>query len=222
MASRTTSELACASGQPSDPVTSTPPPEADPSNGWEDVAGELVAAREQSSIGVEVVRAWARHLPGGAAILDLGCGAGVPISQSLLEAGFTIYGIDASPTLVAEFHRRFPQMSVACEPVETSAFFDRTFDGVVAIGLMFLLPADVQRSLIFRVAAALNADGHFLFTSPAQRCEWTDVMTGRESRSLGRDAYITLLTEAGLALVGNYTDEGESYYFHALRPRQVR
>lgn len=198
-------------------VTSTSPPEHDTSNGWEDVASEFITAREQSSIGVEVVRLWARNLPSGAAILDLGCGTGVPISQSLIEDGFRIYGVDASPTLVAEFARRFPQMSVACEPVETSAFFGRSFDGVVAVGLMFLLPAAVQRSIIFKVASGLNPGGHFLFTSPSQVCEWVDLMTGRESRSLGEDAYITLLAEAGLVVVGNYTDEGGSYYFHATK-----
>ena len=116
-------------------MISKPLPEHDASNGWEDVAGEFIAAREQSSTGVEVVRAWARNLPSGAAILDLGCGTGVPIAQSLIEDGFGIYGVDASPTLLAEFHRRFPQMSAACEPAETSAFFGRSFDGVVAIAL---------------------------------------------------------------------------------------
>ena len=199
-------------------MTSTLPSEHDMSNGWEGVASEFIAARD-SSIGVDVVRAWARNLPSGGAILDLGCGTGVPISQALMEDGFRIYGVDASPTLVAEVDRRFPQMSVACEPVETSTFFGRNFDGIVAIGLMYLLPADVQRRLISRVASALNPGGHFLFASPYQVCEWADLMTGRESRSLGEDAYIRLLSEAGLVFVGSYTDEGENHYFNSLKPR---
>jgi len=196
---------------------STLPTETDASNGYEEFASEFIAARDRS-IGVDVVRDWARNLPSGAAILDLGCGTGVPISQSLIEDGFRVYGVDASPTLVAEFGRRFPQMSVACEPVEASTFFDISFDGVVAIGLMFLLPADVQRSLIFKVASTLQRGGHFLFTSPYQVCEWEDLITGRGSRSLGVEAYTTLLSEAGLVLVGNYTGQGGNYYFHGLKP----
>ena len=189
---------------------------ADASNGYEDFASEFIAARDPS-IGVDVVRDWARTLPDGAAILDLGCGTGVPISQALIEDGFRVYGVDASPTLVAEFDRRFPQMSIACEPVETSAFFDRCFDGIVAIGLMFLLPADVQRFLIFKAASRLNGGGHFLFTSPYQVCEWQDLITGRQSRSLGQDAYATLLSEAGLTLVADYTAQEGNHYFHARR-----
>jgi SAM-dependent methyltransferase len=191
-------------------------PHDDMSNGYEEFAREFIAARDPS-IGVDIVRDWGRNLPGGAAILDLGCGIGVPISRSLIEDGFRVYGVDASPTLASEFKRAFPQMSVAAEPVETSSFFNRTFDGVVAIGLMFLLPPDVQRSLILKVASALDSGGHFLFTSPYQDCEWQDLITGRLSRSLGKGAYTEILSEAGLALVGNYTGEGAGYYFHARK-----
>lgn len=78
-------------------------------------------------------------LPEGVSVLDLGCGSGVPISEALLEEGCEVFGVDASPALVAAFRRRFPQAKVACEPVEESRFFDRTCDGVVAVGLLFLL-----------------------------------------------------------------------------------
>ena len=190
----------------------------DASNGYEEFANEFIAARNPD-IGADVVRDWARKLPIGASILDLGCGTGVPISQSLIEGGSGVYGVDASPTMAAEFHRRFPQMSIACEPVETSAFFNRSFDGVVAIGLMFLLPADVQRSLIFKVASTLYPGGHFLFTSPVQACEWDDLITGLGSRSLGEEEYAALLSEAGLVVVGNHQDQGGSHYYDARRPR---
>ncbi len=108
----------------------------------------------------------------GAAILDLGCGHGVPISQALLESGFELYGVDASRSLVEEFRRRFPRAHVAHEAVEDSAFFNRTFNAVVAVGLMFLLSPDVQEALVHRVASVLHAGGRFLFTAPEQACSW--------------------------------------------------
>jgi SAM-dependent methyltransferase len=188
------------------------------SNGWEERAGEFIAAREKSIIGVDVVRAWSQQLPKGAAVLDLGCGFGVPISQALINDGFTVYGVDASPTLVEAFRARFPQANVVCEPAETSGFFGRTFDGVVAVGLMFLLSPDAQRNLILRVARALNPGGSFLFSSPSQVCSWTDITTGRESRSLGTEAYLSIFSQAGLTLVANPVDAGQSFYFQtALR-----
>lgn len=193
----------------------------DRSNGYEAVAPEFMRRRGQSTIGVETVLMWSRLLPRGGAILDLGCGSGVPISTALNNEGFVVYGIDASTSLAAEFRRRLPDAHVVCDAVEDSRFFDRTFDGVVAVGLMFLLPSDVQRDLIRKVAAALNPDGRFLFSSPAQLCTWTDVLTGKESRSLGAEEYRAAFSEAGLTLVGEYEDEGGNHYYDT-RPSRAR
>ncbi len=194
-----------------------PTNEIDPSNGYEAVATELIAGRQQSRIGVATIRAWARSLPRGASILDLGCGFGVPISQALINDGFVIYGVDASPSLIAEFRRRFPDVNVACEAVEDSRLFDRTFDGVIAVGLLFLLSEDSQRDLIRRVGLALNSGGRFLFTSPTQCCTWTDILTGRESLSLGADAYKAIIADARLNLVGEHSDEGDNHYYDTCR-----
>jgi SAM-dependent methyltransferase len=194
-----------------------PPTQDDPSNGYEAVASEFMAGRQQSTIGVATVRAWGRSFSKGASILDLGCGCGVPISQVLMHDGFVIYGVDASPTLVAAFRNRFPDAVVACEAVERSDFFGRVFDGAIAVGLMFLLSAEAQRDLIRRVALALNPGGRFLFTSPAQACTWTDLLTGRQSLSLGRERYKGILSDAGFTLVGEDLDEGDNYHYDARR-----
>lgn len=119
--------------------------------------------------------------------------------------------------MVAAFRARFPKSPVVCEPVETSHLFGRRFDGAVAWGLPFLLPADAQVSLIHRMGSALNPGGRFLFTAPWQECKWADLLTGRESISLGTKAYVTALTDAGFTLVGEHEDEGENHYFDAAR-----
>jgi SAM-dependent methyltransferase len=198
-------------------MATKPTYEKDPSNGYEAVATELIAGRQQSGIGVATVRAWGRSLPQGGSILDLGCGFGVPISQALIDDGFVIYGVDASPSLIAEFRRRFPDVNVACEAVEDSRLFDRTFDGVIAVGLLFLLSEDSQRDLIRRVGLALNSRGRFLFTSPTQCCTWTDILTGRESLSLGADAYKAIIADARLNLVGEHSDGGDNHYYDTCR-----
>jgi 2-polyprenyl-3-methyl-5-hydroxy-6-metoxy-1,4-benzoquinol methylase len=190
----------------------------DPSNGYEAVASEFIERREQSSIGVATIRTWARSIPAGAAILDLGCGHGVPVSKTLLSDGFDIYGVDASPSLTAAFRRQFPHAHVACEAVEDSRFFGRTFDGIIAVGLLFLLRAEVQRDVIRKVALALNPAGRFLFTCPSQTGTWTDVLTGRQSLSLGAEKYKEALSAVGLTLVAEYVDEGDNHYYGASKP----
>lgn len=187
----------------------------DRSNGYDGVATEFMSQR--SNIGTRTIRAWSRMLPPGAAILDLGCGHGVPISEVLIDDRFVLYGVDASLRLVEAYRRRFPQAQVAHEAVEDSAFFGRTFDAVIAIGLMFLLTPDVQVALIHRVASVLNAGGRFLFTSPEQVCSWVDVLTGRQSQSLGLQHYENVAVSAGLILAGTERDEGDNHYFDFVK-----
>ena len=188
---------------------------ADNSHGWDAVADAFMATR--SDVGADIVRHWAQQLPSGAAVVDIGCGFGEPDTRTLAEAGHEVWGIDASPTLVAEYRRRFPDCPVACEAAEASDLFGRSFDGAVAVGLMFLLTEADQYRLTQRVARALRSGGRFLFSAPRQACEWTDVLTGRLSRSLGEEAYQRALDAAGLALMSQSTDAGGNHYFDAVK-----
>lgn len=186
----------------------------DRANGYESVAAQYIAGRGTGgTIGVRQVRDWTETVRAGGAVLDLGCGPGFPITQVLVDAGFHVYGVDASPSMVAAFRARFPGVDVMCERVETSTFFRRTFDGVLAWGLLFLLRPAVQERVIRKVARALAPNGRFMFTAPRQVCEWNDAMTGRRSVSLGADRYRRVVEGAGLTVIGETEDEGDSHYF---------
>lgn len=188
--------------------------EPDRSAGYEAIAERFMAVRS-GTIGVATVREWAATLSPGADVLDIGCGHGVPVTRTLLDAGLRVHAIEPSPTLAAAARENLPGCTIACEPFEESDFFGRRFDAALASGLLFLLPADSQRTLVSRVAAVLRPGGSFLFSAPAQLGVWADLLTGRESISLGRDAYLSLLDEAGFRLQAEYDDEGNGHYYHA-------
>jgi len=151
-------------------------------------------------------------------VLDLGCGSGDPIAKELSRHGFSISGIDASPILIAEFHRQIPEASWACEAVEDSQFFGRKYDAILAVGLVFLLPEDAQQTVIGKVGEALEVNGSFLFTAPREACEWEDVLTGQRSVSLGARQYEAALLRTGLVVIESYVDEGENHYFACRKP----
>jgi 2-polyprenyl-3-methyl-5-hydroxy-6-metoxy-1,4-benzoquinol methylase len=188
----------------------------DASEGWDAVAARFIALRSDS--GAALVRKWAAsHLAPGAAIVDVGCGSGVPIAQALTVDGFALFGIDAAPAMVAAFRARFPAVPVACEAAQHSAFFGRRFDAAVCIGLLFLLGEGDQRAVLHRIAGALVPGGRLLFSAPREVCGWDDLLTGRPSRSLGEAGYAALLAQCGMRLVGGQTDEGGNHYFDAVR-----
>jgi SAM-dependent methyltransferase len=187
----------------------------DKSNGYEEIAPDYISGRGQnpSGIGVSVVAEWSKALPQGASVLDLGCGPGVPISKALIDRGFNVHGVDASPTMVAAFRRRFPNAPVECAAVEYSDFFGKTFDAVVAWGLFFLLDQPSQLSLLQKVSRALKSGGQFLFTAPSQICTWLDGMTDSRSFGLGHAAYEKALESVSMSLIGTQMDEGENHYY---------
>ncbi|GCE29418.1 putative methyltransferase [Dictyobacter alpinus] len=192
----------------------------DRSNGYESVAAEFLVRRSSgrlTGIGVKNVRKWAQMLPCRAAVLDLGCGPGFPITEILVAEGLTVFGVDAAPSFVQAFQRNLPNIPVVCEAVQDSHFFHRTFDGVLAWGLMFLLSPEDQRHLIRRISDILVPGGHLLFTSPSEPLMWNDVMTGLESRSLGAEEYRKLLSTVGLSVTSEYEDEGQNHYFDVLK-----
>jgi SAM-dependent methyltransferase len=194
----------------------------DRSNGYEGVAAEFLTGRgsaHSTGIGVNAVRKWARTLPRGASVIDLGCGPGLPITAVLVAEGLNVSGVDAAPSFVEAFRRNLPNTPVACEAVQDSRFFDRTFDAVLAWGLIFLLSADDQRRLIQKIAEILASGGRLLFTSCAgtEPLAWKDAMTGLESRSLGAEEYRRQLSAVGLSVMSEYEDEGQNHYFDAVK-----
>ena len=187
----------------------------DKSNGYEAIAPLYISGRgrSDSGIGVTVVAEWADTLPSGADILDLGCGTGMPVSHFLIKRGFQVYGVDASPTMVAAFRSRFPSVPVECAAVEDSEFFGRSFDAVIAWGLFFLLTEEAQRGLIAKVAGVLRSGARLLFTSPPTNISWLDAMTGQKSISLGYEAYRKAIEAEGMSLLGTHVDVGENFYY---------
>jgi 2-polyprenyl-3-methyl-5-hydroxy-6-metoxy-1,4-benzoquinol methylase len=152
----------------------------DRSNGYEGVAAEFLARRgsggahRANAVGVTPVREWARTLPRGAAVIDLGCGPGFPITEVLVAEGLSVFGVDAAPSFVEAFRRNLPDTPVVCEAVQDSRFFDRTFDGVLAWGLMFLLSPEDQRGLIQRIAGILAPGA--AFSLRRRRNQWFGTM----------------------------------------------
>jgi len=187
----------------------------DKSHGYEALAETFMRIRNRR-IGPAVIREWCRTLPPGATVLDLGCGFGV-ITEVLVGAEFRVFAVDASAAMIRALRERFPEVEAECAAAEESAFFGRQFDGIVAWGLLFLLPAETQEIVIQKSAGALQPGGRFVFTAPREAQRWKDAMTEEESVSLGRDKYLDLLAGGGLTVVDEREDEGENHYYFCVK-----
>lgn len=106
-------------------------------------------------------------VPSGAALLDLGCGSGEPIARYLIDRGYSVTGVDSSPTLITLCRDRFPNGEWIVADMRALQL-PKTFAGILAWDSFFHLTAEDQRGMfpLFREHAAPGA-ALMLTTGPA-------------------------------------------------------
>ena len=139
------------------------------------------------------------------------------ISQVLIEASVALQVVDASPTLLEAFRQRFPAVPTELAQAQTCRALEDTYNAIVSWGLLFLLAEGDQQVVLVRAAKALPVGGRLLFTAPEPCVQWQDSITELTSSSLGAAAYRGLLERAGLELRPGYFDQGENFYYDAIK-----
>ena len=189
----------------------------DSADAYEQNAERFLALRDESPVGREIVKQWANALNPRSEVLEIGCGGGFPITQVLIQTELNVWAIDSSPTLLSKFEERFPNVTTQCEKVQNGRLFDRSFDAVISVGLLFLLDEPDQALFIERVAKILRPNGRLLFTAPLEIGTWKDSVTGHECLSLGHETYEAQLEKFGFVVVDTYIDVGQNNYYEAIR-----
>jgi SAM-dependent methyltransferase len=142
------------------------------------------------------------RLPDGADVLELGCGRGVPGTRELARR-HRVTGVDISAVQIELARHHVPEASfVRADAIELD-IAPGSLDAVVALYFFGHVPVDEQRELVGRIAVWLREGGLFLATVGAGEAgeEVAPDWLGAPMffASLGRDSYIPLLRECGLA-----------------------
>jgi SAM-dependent methyltransferase len=142
-------------------------------------------------------------IPAGSDLLELGCGAGIPMTAAL-AAERNVTGVDISAAQLRMARRNVPNATFIHADMTTLAFEPATFDAVVAFYSLTHVPRDEQASLLVGIRTWLRPGGLFLASMGADD-EPGDV----EADWLGVDMYFShfgakanrrLVEEAGLVV----------------------
>ncbi|APX10831.1 class I SAM-dependent DNA methyltransferase [Tateyamaria omphalii] len=165
---------------------------------------------------------FAAALPGGARVLDLGCGTGDPIARWFKAEGFVVTGVDFSEPMLAIARERWPEGDWRQADMRVLDLGE-TFDGIIAWNSFFHLTADAQRGCIAHMAAHLEPGGSLMLTVGPSAGEG-DGTVGNEPvyhASLSPAEYATCLDENDLRLTGFLAEDPDANGHTVLMARKI-
>jgi SAM-dependent methyltransferase len=149
-------------------------------SGYDEVANVYLERLRAS----KVRQKWVGHLieglpAGGGRVLDLGCGAGIPVARDLTALGHAVIGVDGSAQQVVRARRNVPSAAFLEADMCEGTFEVGLFDAVGAFYSITHIPPTQQGPLIANIAACLKPGGIFVasFGSGAAG-EWTGEWLG--------------------------------------------
>ena len=143
-------------------------------------------------------------IPPDSSILELGCGAGLPVTKYLLERGFTVTANDISQTQIDIAQREAPGANYIVGDMADLNFMHSTFNGVVMFFSLFHLPLEEQQDVLYKVHLWLRPRGYLVMSigagrEPNERGDWM----GRSMfwANAGTEGTMKMIEEAGLEIV---------------------
>lgn len=180
--------------------------------GYDRIAAAYKKAREEIDQRDErYLKALLERLPEGSRVLDLGCGAGVPITK-LLARRHDVTGIDISARQVELARKLVPEARFHRGDFTQLSFPDKSFDAVCSFFAIIHVPREEHAVLFKRLHRILRPGGLLLVT--LGRSDWVST----EEDYFGVEMYWShydaetnkkLVEDAGFKILQSSVEGGE-------------
>ena len=172
---------------------------------YDTIAGTYLANRDRLKSG-KYVQQLLKYLPKNSTILDLGCGAGVPVDDVLLKAGHEVIGIDISSEQIKLARKNCPRGQFMVSDIQDLQMGEYQVEAIISFYTIFHVPREEQGELLKKLASFLPEGGLLLITMGDREFEGEHVLHGEKmwSSQFGTAKNRKMVEGAGFRVI---TDE---------------
>jgi 2-polyprenyl-3-methyl-5-hydroxy-6-metoxy-1,4-benzoquinol methylase len=175
-------------------------------SGYDRMAGRYLATKDpEDPLALGALEDLASLIPSEAAVLDLGCGAGVPVTRWLADRGFAVTGVDVSAKQLELARTYVPDGTFLKADMTEVVFGPETFDAVVAFHSIIHVPRTEHPKLLESIHRWLKPGGALLATLTVADYEgrdenWEGWGAPMVWSHYDRNANVAMLREAGFEM----------------------
>ena len=170
------------------------------------------------------MKEFAALLSENAKVLDVGCGAGVPVDKFLVELGFDVTGIDFSKNMLRLAKTSVPKARFFRKDMTRLDFEENSFDGLTAFYSIIHVPREKHFSLFQSFHRMLKPEGIMLVCMGADEWEAFGEYQGVEMfwSQYAPEKSLQLVKDAGFQIICGKTliRGGERHYWIIARNRK--
>jgi cyclopropane fatty-acyl-phospholipid synthase-like methyltransferase len=145
--------------------------------GYNQIASNYLKNRDRFE-SISYLRRLTKYLKPGAKILDLGCGAGLPVDKFLIDKGFDVIGVDISEEQIRLAKENVPLGKFEVKDIKKLKFKEYEVDVVVSFYTIFHIKRKRHKLLFKKIASFLPKGGMLLVSMGASDWEGIDSFYG--------------------------------------------
>jgi SAM-dependent methyltransferase len=168
-----------------------------------DVIAEDYSKERSKSDNEEEILEFISHVPVGGMVLDIGCGAGMPVLRKLVDNGFRAKGIDFSGRMLKLAKCNVPESDLILGDITKVEFPPESFDGIISTYALIHIHKSQHGQLYNNLHRWLKPGGLMLVSTA--KTAWEEVAeyygVSMASSHPNANASVELITDAGLEII---------------------
>lgn len=164
-----------------------------------------------------------KYLPNNSNILDLGCGAGVPVDDILIKTGHMVTGIDISTQQIKLARKNCPRGDYLISDIADLKKGEYSVGAVVCFYTLFHLPRTDHKKMISIMHSFLQKNGMLLITMGDREFEGEHKMHNEDmwSSQFGTVKNAQLVNAAGFEILMNEIDKSGGERHQIIMARKI-